>query len=276
LHLLAVDALTLAADGDYRAAINRCLTIHRLAEHIPTDEMLLFSLTVDRTALFCIQRVLGSMPPDVEILTWLRGQLAAVSSTSQSLALALKMDYEFMSIEMRKDPNTIARLIAHLAKNTSDKSAKKEILILTDDEVITRAQQSYAKYLDSVLRAIGSDMSYEKTYAEIKRLTDKLDEQANSDPVIILLLCAEQVVRWYDLQVAHKARFNALKAAIEIYLETAKAGQLPDTIPNYLPKDPYSDKDFEYEMTKKGFLLRCRIKPIEEREVWQYEFKVDK
>jgi hypothetical protein len=37
---------------------------------------------------------------------------------------------------------------------------------------------------------------------------------------------------------------------------------LPETLPDYLPKDPFSGQDFEYEITEKGFVLRCRAKDI--------------
>ena len=54
----------------------------------------------------------------------------------------------------------------------------------------------------------------------------------------------------------------------------AETGQLPKTLPIHVPTDPYSSKNFEYEITEEGFVLRCRVKPVNESEVKQYEFKV--
>ena len=39
-------------------------------------------------------------------------------------------------------------------------------------------------------------------------------------------------------------------------------------------KDPFSSRDFEYEKTPSGFILRCRIKPIDRDKPWEFEFKV--
>jgi hypothetical protein len=85
---------------------------------------------------------------------------------------------------------------------------------------------------------------------------------------------ADLLVGFYSLQVRHRASSNALKAAIEIYLAMAKTGRLPSTLPDYLPKDPYSGQDFEYQTTAESFVLRCRVKAIDDNKVWQYEFKV--
>jgi len=42
-----------------------------------------------------------------------------------------------------------------------------------------------------------------------------------------------------------------------VYAET---GRLPETLPAYSSKDPYSGQEFEYEITATGFLLGCRAK----------------
>lgn len=278
--LLNVDARTLAADGDYRAALGRCLTIRRLASHIGDDMVILYavSVSVDGGALSSIQHILGSMPPDVDILTWLQGQLAAERGAPQSPARALEMDFELALQTLRTNPDILARVRDQLAESTEDKSDKKKFQSLTDKELVAHAREPYADFLNSALRAMGSEMPYEEKYAELQRLTDELEEEFGSDPAAkqIITACAEQVVGMYGHDVRHTADFNALKAAIEIYLAVAKTGQLPDKLPDHLPKDPYSGQDFEYEKTKEGFVLRCRVKAIDEREVRQYEFNLQK
>lgn len=56
---------------------------------------------------------------------------------------------------------------------------------------------------------------------------------------------------------------NAAKAAIEIYLIRAKTGELPDALPGGLPKDPYTCRDFGYDITDEGFALRCQGKQFQ-------------
>lgn len=270
--LLEIDARTLAASGDYRAALGRCLTLRRLAMHV--HKMFFSSLSVDKRAFTSIRHILGSMPPDADILTWLQGQLAIVSGASISCAEMLETDFEFVLGLVRKEPDILAGAREHLAKKAKDDITKKEIQTLTDDELLARARQSYAKFLNSVLRVIVSSMPYEMKYAEIQRLTDMLEEQTESDPVVILRHCATHVGRFYNIQIRHTAEFNALQTAIEIYLTMASTGQLPEMLPDYMPKDPYSGQNFEYEMTNEGFLLRCRVKDFVADEIRQYEFKV--
>jgi len=52
--------------------------------------------------------------------------------------------------------------------------------------------------------------------------------------------------------------------------------QLPDELPADLPKDLFGGKDFEYERTKDGFVLRCQGKDLSKDKIYEYEFKVKK
>jgi len=272
--LLSLDARTLTADGHYREALGRCLTIRRLARHV--HRFYSRSVEVDRTAFLSIRHILGSMPPDTDTLIWLQGQLTTIPGAPLSCAEMLKIDFEFMLGLVRKEHDTLARAREHLAEKAADDSARKEIQALSDEELLVRARQSYERFLNSVLRIIGSSMPYEKTYTEIQRLKEKLEEQAYSDPVIILWPCLSVVGRFYGLQVWHTAEFNALKGAIEVYLALAKTGHLPKKLPEHLPKDPFTDKDFVYEITDEGFALRCQGKTFQGRGKQVLEFKVRK
>lgn len=57
----------------------------------------------------------------------------------------------------------------------------------------------------------------------------------------------------------------------------ARTGQLPQTLPTDLLKDPYSDEDFEYQVTERGFILRCHAVFAGQTlhgELPQFEFQV--
>jgi hypothetical protein len=274
-RLLAVDARTLAADGDCRAALGRCLTMRRLSEQIGDDTCLMYgsSLTLDTSALSCIQHVLGSMPPDIDTLIWLQGQLAvqgAPRSPARAMEIARDIDLQFI----RMDPERVALWRKEVGENTEDESAKEDTLSLTDKELLMRARQSYDKFLNSVNRIIGSDIPYVEKRAEIQRLSDNLEQEPDTHPVALLAPNAQYAISYYRMHIRHAAHFNAIRAATEIYLTMAKTGRLPEMLPDYLPKDPYGGQDFEYETTEDGFVLRCRVKDIDERKVQQYEFKV--
>lgn len=277
--ILAVDARTLAADGHYRAALARCLTIRRLAQHVGDDTLLLYSISrsYDRMSQRTIKYVLGVMSQDANLLMWLRGQLAAVQCAPLSLVKMLQMDFESTLYGLRANAELLGKVRNHLAEDTESKQAREQAQNLTDEELLSRARKPYARFLNSILRVIDNDISYEDKCAEIQRLTKKLKEEYGSDPAaeyVIFWSEVDRMVQHYRIQVGDTACSNALKAAVEVYLVLAKTGQLPDKLPDRLPKDPFSGKDFEYDITKEGFVLRCRVKPIDEREVRQYEFKV--
>ena len=84
------------------------------------------------------------------------------------------------------------------------------------------------------------------------------------------------VLKMYGTQVRHKADFNALQAAIDVYLVKAATGQLPQTLPVVSSKDPYTGGEFKYEPTGNGFVLRCGAKDLEKNEVREYRFSTPK
>jgi hypothetical protein len=78
------------------------------------------------------------------------------------------------------------------------------------------------------------------------------------------------------LDVRAKTQFNAVKTALNLYIIRVRAGQLPDELPEDMPKDLFSGKDFIYEKTADGFILRCRGKELGKDEVHEYAFKIKK
>ncbi|MFC1780813.1 hypothetical protein ACFLZ8_00935 [Planctomycetota bacterium] len=79
----------------------------------------------------------------------------------------------------------------------------------------------------------------------------------------------------FTSRVRHTALINSTKAAVELYLILANTGQLPEELPDYLPKDPYTNLDFLYEVTDDGFVLGCQSE-IFERGEERFTFNVQK
>ena len=50
----------------------------------------------------------------------------------------------------------------------------------------------------------------------------------------------------------------------------------PVLAPAGLPPDLFSGRDFQYEKTKDGFVLRCQGKDLSKDKIYEYEFKVKK
>jgi len=278
--ILRADILRLVIDGNYRAALERCLMMRRFAHHVGDEGVMtyLVSLSVDASALKNIQHLLGTVSPDVQTLTWLKNQLSIETGASVSPAGALKMDFELALHTLRINDKILMHIRHELAKKTTDEGSKKEALSLSDEQLLNRARIPYAAYLDHATQVMDSNMLYSDKYAEIQRLSDTLEREFGSDPAAnqIIEACG-LLVGLYDLQVRHATHLNALKTAIEIYLVKAKTGQLPQTLPEGLPKDPYTDGDFGYEITDEGFALRCQGQDFQKGRMKQMlEFKLKK
>ncbi len=144
-----------------------------------------------------------------------------------------------------------------------------------DEEFFRASREYYSNYVTSVQLAL--DLPYPQSHKLLEQLSEQAEKQAVDNPAAILSAALwPAVTRICTLDVRARTHFNALKAAIDIYIARAKTGRLPDTLPAGLPKDLFSGKDFEYEKTKDGFILRCRGKDLDKDEIFKYEFKVPK
>ncbi len=270
--LLEVDAHILAADGDCRGAFDRILSIRRLAAQIADGALMEYSMA--RQLQYClrsVEHILGLMPPDIDTLIWLQVQLSTVQGPLLPPGRTLET-----TLEQTLHPAYIARWREQLADST-DVRNRDWLLGVTEPAAVDRARVLGGEFVTAGQRVIGSDKPYAEKHADLQVLAD--DFKASDDPAALFLLGPCYLSRihvFYDLYVRHVAHFNAVRAAIEVYIEIAKSGQVPQTLPAHLPKDPFSGKDFEYQTTDTGFILRCRAKEIGEDRIWEYEFAVSK
>jgi hypothetical protein len=276
--LLELDARILTDDGDYLPALERALSIRRLAQHF-TDEATvgyLTSIGIHNRAYLSICHTLGSMSTDAEMLTWLQGQISSVQgpppSPAGAMETTLKDNVEFLSTH----PDVIATWRENAMELIEDENTRQEIINLTDEELIALAEQSINSFLASINRIIGSDMLYRQKQLELQALVDELTNYVADAPVrmISFHLSPADVVRQHSLYVGSIAHFNATRTAIEVYLINANTGQLPDTLPADMPKDPFTGNDFEYEITDEGFTLSFDPENFSELRNRQLEFKV--
>jgi len=348
-YIIAVDAIMLASEGHYRAALERCMTIRRIARHLSHDPLLhLVSGACEGTALRTILGILGDIPLDEDILTWFQSRLATFQEATPFLERFLQK-----CLRNGRDliqTSSIARLRGMLLKRAADERARQHIRDLTDDQIRNQALDAVQGFYDSIFAILLSDKSAEQKQVEIQELTHytinrkvfeplmkiyhefggeisdlivgrgidmteekKLSEiqkiiDKSSEPNTVELLtkfshavgkdidfgffvnremtdeqkraemqkAIDKLSEAYAIetstfglslnsidgdftsQVGHTAWINSLKAAVELYLIIAKTGQLPEELPDDLPKDPYTGKDFLYERTDDGFVLACQ------------------
>ena len=188
-----------------------------------------------------------------------------------SLEVNLNDDLKYL----RERPEQFALWREYISERIEDESTKQEILSLTYEEVLERAKDSYNMFLSSVNRVIGSDIPYPQKHSELKELEDELRNRSIvDDPFVLIWGFPRNVAEQHEIYVGGITNYNATRVAIEMYLIKAETGQLPDTLPTNLPKDPFSGQDFGYNVTDEGFSISFDPENFRDFRVRQYEFPI--
>jgi hypothetical protein len=269
---LIADARVRAADGDYRGALERCLVTEKFALHVGDDTLIsyLVSISVRHLAYTCVQDVIGQAAGDVELLRWLKNELA--KSKVNTLSLIRPMEFEIDSVTELMQMENIKELARIMAD--SDEKKMAEIVSKTDSKLLQKARQVYSECMNSMVEVLETPMPYEQAYSRLTNLAGDLD---SSDPTTTAArYFIPAINKVFSQKTWIETKFNAIIAGIETLLERAGTGKLPDALPAGLPKDAFSGEDFKYEKTKEGFILHCRDRDLGKNELYQFEFKLSK
>ncbi len=270
---ILADARILAAKGDYRQALERCLTTYRMAGHVDDKVLISFLVAValDAQANKCVTAILGQMPAEVETLTWLQGQLVLVPAGALTAYKSMAVEKEVVLEALQ--PGRMDDLPGILAQ--SEGANVEEIRKALTGPLLAQARDSYTKYADSAFAFLNGQTPYLASYAKLQELGQQMEQAAKRDPAMMLVKAlAPTVKKVYVLQIRHQADCAALQAAVDVYLAAAGTGRLPSSLPAAAPRDPYSAGEFKYERTSGGFTLSCGAKDLDKNEILQYEFKV--
>ena len=280
VFLVAAEARILAAEGDYRKAINRCLTVHKMGKHVGDDTPISFlvSMAIDKMVASHIQDILADMPQDLETLMWLKAKLAEVPFKTPSLRVAMRSEKEFFSSGMQVDKRD--ELLALCSENGDVGELEKietKRLAEGDKAFFAMNRDYYIKHMNLFDEVLESSMAYAEVYSRLKQLNEKPVKEITENPAATLtVLLTPAFGNMYSIEIRTKTISNAVRTAIEIYIIKTKTGKLPDTLPADLPGDVFSGKPFLYEKTADGFTLRCQGKDLLKNEIHQYEFKAKK
>ena len=276
-RLILADAKIMTEKGDYKSAIDRCLSLERFARHVSDRSMMnyLFGLAINKEADKYIQDILANMPEDLEMLSWLKNQLAQIDSKSFSFKICVDDANEAAMSFMIKD-NIKGLLPIENWEVPPSLSKIAEKWILAADEQFLASNRAYWKKLIGNIKAT-LDMPYPKAYAELKRLCEKPEKDIIENPDATLsTILLPAFDKSYSVGIRGKNLPNVIRVAIDIYIIKAKTGQLPDELLAGLPEDLFSGKPFKYEKNADGFVLSCQGKDLDKDEIFQYEFKVPK
>ncbi len=266
--VLIADARVRAADGDYRGAIERCLMTETFARHVGDDTFIsyLVSISVRGLTYKCMQEVMGQAAGDAELLQWLKNELVTSPGEILSPVRPLKIELEIVNDLMRID--NVEKFAWILAVSNEKKAA--EIVKRADEKTLEQARRIYSERMNSALTVLSTPMPYEQAHSRLKQLADFDQDDPVSRTAGAFTPALDKI---FSQKTLVETKANAIMAGIEILLDRAKTGRLPDELPAGLPKDAFSGKDFEYEKTEEGFVLRC---PDKDLDVYRYEFKIKK
>jgi len=262
-----------ACDGQYKAALENALTLRRISRHFGDENWYTEGNCrgMDARAFDLIGYVLGKMPPDAETLTWLEKELAAGGEVEWRPRETLTKSLDWQVQCLQATPELLAKVL-------EDPVLKTKTEGLTAAQVLERARSAWNEVFQSALAIMESEESPDEKQRELEELSAEAGIKVYEHDPMILMPNIERFPIVYTAYVNGLAHVHAAQAAIAIYHVKATTGQLPQTLPGGLPKDPYSGKDFEYQVTAKRFILRCRAKFTsdgrENAEPKQFEFPV--
>jgi hypothetical protein len=276
VFLIEVEAKLLAEQGDYETALERCLSMHKMALHAADRTIIgyLVAISISGRANTTIQSILKDTTKNSQVLNRFKEQFIHINNKFPLLRDYIIYEAEMCAATIQKDK---AQAIVEMASDEECFDPNIAARILTaDEEFFERNKALYMNYMTDIQAVLDSNIPYMQAYAKFQESEKRLKKEAKEKQAPLALILTPAFDKIYSLTVRRKTHANAIETAIEIYVIKAKIGRLPDTLPAGLPPDLFSDRDFQYEKTKDGFVLRCQGKDLSKDEIHQYEFKVKK
>ena len=285
---LSTHARILVANGEYSEAVEAIAALRRFGCHIGDDSyyVWVWSLTAESEAFGVTHYLLGKMPVDGDMLVRLESELDDTEVLGWHPRQAL-MDWcnaqiatEQASIGRYSDWKEAYR--AQLEQNFPRGKGKPIKTVIENatgpEEILDRARELDQRFINAAMAILESDESYQTQHAQVVQLTERFLADAEAGEVTAVLPGAVGFLEpYYRLHVNALAQAHAVKAALTVYRIKAATGQLPESLPAGLPKDPYSGQDFAYRTTEDGFSLTCCALAInwrDDNKPRQFDFKV--
>jgi len=275
LSKIVIAQARISADsGDYKQALELCLSTHKAGAHIADGGILisyLVGIALNALANQCITDILPQISNDTDMLIWIKNQVDDVSQRFPSVKASMNSDLRICAQDISKEK--FDNWLPMIGDDIPER--QKQIIRNGDDAFFKASKEYFLEYLSDCLTAV--DLPYPQSYKQLVKLAEKPGIESKKNPnAIIAAYLAPATGRIVSLDVRARTNFNAVKTALNLYIMRVKAGQLPAELPEDMPKDLFSGKDFEYEKTKDGFILRCRGKDLSKDEIYEYEFKIER
>ncbi len=271
-RIVLAKAIMASESGDYAQALNLCLSVHKAGLHIANDGIIishLVGISLNASTNQCLAEILPHISEDQQALVWLRGQIFEISGKLTPLKAAVNMDLSVSGQDIRRE--RAGYIVELCGEDISEESA--QIIKEGDDAFFDASREYFMEYLSDVLTAI--DLPYPQSYKQLVKLAGQpsLDKKTNLHAILSDVF-APAIGKILCLDVRNRTHFNAVNTALNLYITKARTGKLPDELPNDMPKDLFSGKDFKYEKKKGSFVLGCQGKDLSKDKAYEYEFKV--
>ena len=276
VFLLRADAASLAADEQYRPALERCLVIAKMAPHVGDEDLTSFlsNGAVNVAANKTIRDMLGLMPVDEPTLLWLQQQLATISGRGPSLSHALQTETEFTLNTLAEED--VDRLIEAMKHDLSEDPSPEWVdqIKKADTSFFVGSHRYFENHIQNIQTILESPALLVDKLAQLEELGKRPSKDSQDNPhASVTAGWMPPIQRILFLGSRSRAGRKMHEAAIEIYLQAARSGSVPTKLPAGVPKDPFTGQDFAYQKTEEGFTLtRWTDDPSDWR--YQLEFKV--
>ncbi len=276
--LLGADALVHAEGGDYRTALERCLTAHRMALHIVDRPLITYLIGIGTSGYTngTIQKVLATMPGDTETLRRFQTQVREIEAAFPLLENVLVQEGQICAATMRKDKAPVVLRFLGQDDPAFAASLTAQRLQAGDDAFFERNRAHWFNSIAALVAVLKSGQPYLQTYTQLNEVTNRLEREAKDNPdATFTAFSLPAAYRIYALATRLEAHFRALTLALDLYVIKAKTGKLPASLPPGAPLDPFSGQPFTYEKAADHFTLRCQAREDPEKEkINEYEFTI--
>ena len=276
--LLVADARRLMENGEIKGGLNRLLAIHRIARHVVSDGVTIFhlvGLSMSELSNQVLANALSDNSIDEETLIWLKVEMAHAGPPKDGLRLGFRKEAESMvhSFTVERWPQFLKECPVG-TENAQDLRRALEKVEPVNESFLRDTRQYYIEFMAELQAAL--ENPFNQAHRILRTLENRpgrdLNEQSGATAAFVLTV---DYAKCLCASTRTHTRFNAVRAAIELYLIKIRTGQLPDALPQDLPQDLFSGRDFSYEKNEEGFILRCQAKDPYRDMIHEYSFKVN-
>jgi len=274
--LVLTDAKMANETGEYDRAIDLCISTYRAGSYIAEGGMLvshLVGIAMDAYTNKIMIDILPNISDNPDMLLQLKNQIYDTYQGFPSLKTSIKKDLETCIDDLDKEG--LQTLIETSGDVIPIPENVKQVIQNADEQFFELSKEYYIKLVNECIAA--TELPYPQAYEKLNELSKKpeIDSKENPDAILSTILMPA-LVKVLSTDVRHTTHFNAIQTALNLYIIRIETGKLPNELPEGMPKDMFSGKDFIYEKTSEGFVLKCQGKDISKDEIYEFKFKVKK